>query len=128
MNTSLCVLIVDDDTMLMAIYRTKFMKEGFRVVTAVNGAEALTVAAAERPDLILMDMKMPVMDGLTAVKKLKENPATHTLKVVFLTAFSDSTTADINGNIKVENTALGVIKKGISLDDLVAQARQYIAG
>ncbi len=128
MDTSPCVLIVDDDEMLMTIYRTKLTQEGFRVVTAVNGAEAITVAAAERPVLILMDMKMPVMDGLTAVKKLKENPATQSLKVVFLTAFSDSTTADINGNIKVDNAALGVIKKGIGLDDLVAQVRQYIVG
>ncbi len=121
-----CVLIVDDDETLLRIYKTKLTQVGFRMLTAENGAEALTVAAKERPDLILMDMKMPVMDGLTAVNKLKEDPATRDLKVVFLTAFSDSVTADINGNIKVKNVTLGAIKKGIGLDDLVAEVRRYL--
>ena len=122
-----CILIVDDDETILRIYKTKFSQVGFRMVTATNGAEALVVAEAERPDLILMDMKMPVMDGITAVQKLKENPATRSLKVVFLTAFSDATVVDIDGNIKIENASLGVIKKGIGLDDLVARVRQYLA-
>ncbi len=121
-----CILIVDDDETLLKIYKTKLTQVGFRILTAENGAEALTVAAKERPDLILIDMKMPVMDGLTAVNKLKEDPATRDLKVVFLTAFSDSATADINGNIKIENATLGAIKKGIGLDDLVVEVRRYM--
>src|SRR3989338_5988536 len=86
-----CVLIVDDEESLLNLYQTKLTREGFRTIVARNGQEALSVAEREQPDLILMDMKMPIMDGITAVQKLRENSKTKDKRVVYLTAFSDPT-------------------------------------
>jgi two-component system alkaline phosphatase synthesis response regulator PhoP/two-component system response regulator VicR len=62
------------------------VKEGYEVVTASNGREALEKVAAEKPDLIIMDVMMPEMDGFGALKILKENSATAAIPVIMLTA------------------------------------------
>src|SRR3989338_9190391 len=95
-----CVLIVDDEESLLSLYRTKLTREGFRAIVARNGLEALAVAERENPDLILMDMKMPVRDGFPAVKKLRENSKTKNMRVVYLPAFSGGN-AIHNGHLHV---------------------------
>ncbi len=77
------ILIADDEPDIIAFYRKKFEKAGFQVFTATNGAEALVIAASEQPDLIIMDVKMPEMNGIAAQKKLHEAPLTKNIKVVF---------------------------------------------
>lgn len=80
------ILLVDDQanfTMMMAM---KLKSMGYTVFTAENGSEALTIAAAEVPDLIVMDIMMPVMDGLTAVDTLRKDPKIAHIKVIFLSA------------------------------------------
>lgn len=122
------ILIVDDEADLLDTYKTKLERSGFRVITAANGEEGVASANANRPDLILMDMKMPVMDGVTAEQKIKADPATQDLKVVFLTAFSDPTRPEIDEAFSKESGALDFIKKGISLEDLVTRIRGYLGG
>lgn len=80
------ILLVDDQanfTMMMAM---KLKSMGYTVFTAENGSEALKIAAAEVPDLIVMDIMMPVMDGLTAVDTLRKDPKIAHIKVIFLSA------------------------------------------
>jgi len=60
----------------------------YEVIEAVNGKEAVTSAVAQLPDLILMDIQMPVMDGFTALKLLRENPVTKNIKAIALTSFA----------------------------------------
>jgi len=67
------VCIVDDNDDIRDIYSTKFRREGFSVVTAKDGEEALVVIRKERPDVILLDIQMPVLDGLGVLKVLKSN-------------------------------------------------------
>lgn len=71
------ILTVDDEPDVRRLIQIKLKKAGFEVITAVDGEEGVEKAKAEEPDLILMDVMMPKMDGYTAVKKIKEemNPA-----------------------------------------------------
>jgi len=79
------VLIVDDDAFLSGIYATKLDIEGFEVITARDGEEGVKVAMKELPDLILMDVLMPKMDGFEALKQIKDDPTTKHIPVIMLT-------------------------------------------
>ncbi len=120
------ILLVDDEEDLLATYKTKLERSGFRVITASDGEEAIAVAAKEHPDLILMDVKMPKMDGVTAQQELMKNPETRDLKVVFLTAFGDPAKPEVDIAFAKETGALDFIKKGISLDDMEKKVRGYL--
>ncbi len=120
------VLLVDDEKDMLSIYKTKLEKAGFRVVTASDGAQAIQMAVENHPALILMDMRMPVMNGIEAELKLKENPTTKDIKVVFLTAFSDPNNPEVDREKAKEIGALDFIEKGISLDELIKKVRGYL--
>lgn len=82
------VLVAEDDVFLAGVHKSKFTKEGFEVIMAVNGAQALELAKKNKPDIILLDLIMPVMDGFEALKCLKSDPATKSIKVVILSNLS----------------------------------------
>ncbi len=77
--------IAEDDPALIKVYRMA-LQDIFEVEIACNGQEALDAANVHRPDIIVMDVMMPVMDGLEALARLKDNPATATIPVILLTA------------------------------------------
>jgi DNA-binding response OmpR family regulator len=79
------VLIVDDDAFLSGIYATKLELDGFSVVSARDGEEGVKLALKEKPDLILLDVLMPKLDGFEALKRLKADPATKAIPVIMLT-------------------------------------------
>lgn len=79
------VLIVDDDAFLSGIYATKLELEGFQVVSARDGEEGLKAAMREKPDLILLDVLMPKLDGFEVLKRLKAEPEFKTTPVIMLT-------------------------------------------
>jgi two-component system alkaline phosphatase synthesis response regulator PhoP len=80
------VLVVDDEEYIQHILNFSFGAEGYQVITAANGVEALAKAKEERPDVIVLDIMMPKMDGYEACKKLKSDPATKNIPVILLTA------------------------------------------
>lgn len=127
MDTSLTkILIVDDEKEILAMYTIKLKQAGYTVLTANNGREAFDIASKDFPNLILMDMKMPEVDGITALHNLKNNDTTKDIPVVFVTAFSDVNITDINHEFAAQHGALGYIKKGISLGDFVKEVESYI--
>lgn len=79
------VLIVDDDAFLSGIYATKLELEGFEVVSARDGEEGVKMALKEKPDIILMDVLMPKLDGFEALKRVKGDPETKAIPVIMLT-------------------------------------------
>ena len=79
------LLIVDDDLDMLNLYQA-VLSEVFETIPATNGKEAVELAVAEVPDLILMDIIMPEMDGLEALKLIKENPTATTIPVILLSA------------------------------------------
>jgi DNA-binding response OmpR family regulator len=79
------VLIVDDDAFLSGIYATKLELENFAVVSASDGEEGVKAALKEKPDIILMDVLMPKLDGFEALKRIKADPETKDIPVIMLT-------------------------------------------
>jgi len=79
------VLLVEDDTFLANIYQTKFELEKFSVTVAVDGEEGLEVARKKRPDVILLDILMPKMDGFTVLEELQKDKSTKDIPVILLT-------------------------------------------
>jgi two-component system alkaline phosphatase synthesis response regulator PhoP len=80
------VLVVDDEEYIQHILNFSFGAEGYEVVTAADGEEALAKARNETPDIIVLDIMMPKMDGYEACRKLKSDPKTKDIPVILLTA------------------------------------------
>lgn len=80
------ILLVEDNEMNRDMLSRRLIKKGFEVVIAVNGQEGVDMATSEKPDLILLDMSLPVMDGWTAAGHLKANADTKDIPVIALTA------------------------------------------
>jgi signal transduction histidine kinase len=84
-----CVLIVDDERHNRDLLEVMLKPEGFRLLSAASGEEALAIVAQQPPDLILLDVMMPGMDGFEVASKIKGDPATSSIPVVMLTALDD---------------------------------------
>ena len=80
------ILLVEDNELNRDMLSRRLQRRGFEVIIAVDGAEGVARAQAELPALILMDMSLPVMDGWTATRTLKADPATNKIPVIGLTA------------------------------------------
>ncbi|HJQ26646.1 MAG TPA: response regulator [Blastocatellia bacterium] len=84
------ILLVEDNEMNRDMLSRRLQRRGFEVLIAVNGEDGIRMARDEKPDLILMDMSLPVIDGWEATRQLKADPATATLPVIALTAHAMS--------------------------------------
>ena len=82
------VMVVEDDASLREIYSIRITAEGYEVVSAGDGEEALAVAVREKPDLILSDVMMPKISGFDMLDILRSTPETANIKVVMMTALS----------------------------------------
>ena len=80
------ILLVEDNEMNKDMLSRRLIKKGYEVVFAMDGQEAIDMAQSETPDVILMDMGLPVKDGLQATKEIKENSDTANIPVIALTA------------------------------------------
>ena len=80
------VLVVDDDPLLVKLVQTALAAEGLEVIAASNGAEALLAVDSQHPDLIVLDVAMPVLDGFETLRALRAKPETASLPVIMLTA------------------------------------------
>lgn len=82
------VLVVDDEEHIVMILKDSLEFSGFHVLTAFNGLEALDVVEKDRPDLIVLDIGMPKLDGWEVCRRLKSNDATKSIPVIILTAYA----------------------------------------
>jgi putative two-component system response regulator len=83
------ILVVDDDPAIVELLRRMLTREGYAVVAAADGQQALEQVAAHRPDLVLLDVTMPLMDGFTVCRRLKDNEETALIPVTMLTGLDD---------------------------------------
>jgi CheY-like chemotaxis protein len=104
------LLIVDDEVAILEALTDILSVEGYEVATAANGAEGLKRAGEERPDLILLDLMMPVMDGQEMLRRLKESPDLRGIPVVVMSAGRVS---------KSELQGSRFLAKPFELDDLL---------
>ena len=82
------VLIVEDDPKSLKLARDMLQVSGYATLEATNGKEGVELARIEKPDLILMDIQLPVMDGLEAIKLLKNDDVTKDIPIIALTAYA----------------------------------------
>ncbi len=117
------ILIVEDDEAIQRALSRSLRKEGWKVKLASNGAEALLAVDKERPTAIILDLTMPVMDGLEFLELLRANPAWNDLPVVVST--SKDLTAD--DRQRLSGTVQRVVAKGsITRDGLVDEVRKIV--
>lgn len=116
------ILVVDDETDLLDLIEYNLHKEGFKVLKAENGEEGIKVAKEHRPDLILLDIMMPKMDGLEAVEIMRKDEDLQKTPIIFLTARSDEKT-EIDGLNKGGDD---YITKPISTTKLVSRIKAVL--
>ncbi len=80
------ILLVEDNEMNRDMLSRRLVRKGFEVICAEDGEQAIAVARAEKPDLVLMDMSLPGIDGWEATRRLRAEPATERLRVIALTS------------------------------------------
>ena len=80
------ILLVEDNEMNRDMLSRRLVRSGFDVAIAVDGGQGVAMATSEKPDLILMDMSLPVLDGWEATRRVKADPATQAIPVIALTA------------------------------------------
>ncbi len=88
MNTQHPILVIDDNLINLKLIRVILTKRGYEVRTAVNAMEALSLLESIHPSLILMDIQLPGMDGLTLTRKIKAHPQMSAIPIVALTAYA----------------------------------------
>jgi CheY-like chemotaxis protein len=117
------ILIVDDEPDVVTLWQRALVMEGFQVIPAFDGISALDIAETERPDLVLLDIMMPMMSGFEACRLLKNNPQTQDIPVLCVTSAQNP---DLRKN--VENAgAQGLLIKPFTTKELVAQIHRYLA-
>jgi two-component system cell cycle response regulator DivK len=80
------ILLVEDNEMNRDMLSRRLVRNGFEVAIAIDGGQGVAMATSEKPDLILMDMSLPVLDGWEATRRVKADPATQAIPVIALTA------------------------------------------
>lgn len=118
------ILIIDDETSLLSVLVDKFSQEGFEVSVAKDGQEGLNLALQVHPDMILLDIVMPVMDGMAMLKKLREDSWGKKAEVMLLTNLTDST--KIIESLHQDVTDY-LIKSDWKLEDLVKKVSEKLA-
>ena len=122
MNKPPTILIVDDQPVNVRILQRKLEKEGMHVVTAGSGVEALEMVAVSRPDLVLLDVVMPEMDGMEVCRRIREMPDSSDVPVIFITA-KDSRENKLAG---LNAGGSDYITKPIDLDETLARVNTQL--
>jgi len=116
------ILVVEDQEDNMQILRDMLVAADYEVVEAVNGEEALTAVAKQRPDLILMDIQLPIIDGYEATRRIKADPALRSIPIVAVTSHALS-----GGEEKARAAGCDdFVAKPYSPRQLLAKVREYL--
>lgn len=114
------ILIVEDELTLQTVLVDKFKNEGFLVTSAKDGREGLSSALADHPDLILLDILLPIMDGMTMLSELRKDPWGKDVPVIMLTNLSETEKVSESLRQGVYNY---LIKSSWKLEDIVAKVK-----
>lgn len=119
------ILVIDDEADLRAALRAALTAAGFAVTEAVNGEDGLLKARTENPDLILLDLTMPHMNGHQVLRELRNDPLPNDPHILLFTNSEDAT--NITRGVKLEGDDY-IMKSQTSLDDIVRLIKQHLAG
>jgi DNA-binding response OmpR family regulator len=117
------ILLVEDDRFLRKAAEAALSRSGFTVLTATDGEEALRMARAEVPDLVLLDLIMPKMQGFEVLRALKQEPATAAMPVVVLSNLGQD--ADVR-QAREAGAAAYLVKANLALGELVRRVQEIL--
>lgn len=117
------IMVVEDDAALREIYSIRITAEGYQVVSAADGEEALSVAVRERPDLILSDVMMPKISGFDMLDILRATPETANIHVIMMTALSDETQRARGEQLGADKY---LVKSQVGIEDVVAAIHEVL--
>ena len=121
------ILLVDDDADFIEATKTILESKPYEVIVANNGEEGLQKAREEKPDLILMDVIMPVKDGFTAAEQLKKDPQLRKIPTLMLTGFAEKgTETSIPASRGLTLETEDYIDKPVSPEELLARVGKYL--
>lgn len=116
------VLLADDDADFRNIFTTKLQSAGFEVAAVNDGDEVLPKLEEITPDLVILDLMMPIMNGMDTFTQMKLVPKFAGLKTVFLTSYGEVPA----GTLGQDNSGMNYIKKGDDLDKIVEEIKQLL--
>ncbi|MCK5413618.1 MAG: response regulator [Candidatus Pacebacteria bacterium] len=122
-NDGLKIVLAEDDDFLRDICETKLKKEGFSVIAACNGVEALAKIKEENPNIILLDIIMPEMDGFEVLKKIKEIPEKASIPVIMLTNLGQTSEIEKGFALGAEDY---IIKAHFTVGEIIEKVREII--
>ncbi len=117
------ILVVDDEPDIRLLARVGLARSGFEVVVADGGTQGLRLAREQQPDVILLDVMMPEMDGFATLAALRADPATATIPVLFLSAKAHGQIESQLGN----DPRTGILRKPFVPRELAAQVTEFMA-
>ena len=117
------ILIVDDDPFILDMYVIKFKEQGFQIDTATDGKMALEKIQTDNPDIVLLDVVMPKMDGFDVIKKIQENKIPRTFKILFLTNFGQK--EDVERGMQLGADGY-IIKAHFTPSEVVAKVKEVL--
>ena len=120
---SKCILVVEDQEDNRQILRDLLGNAGYELTEAENGEEAIAAVAKRRPDLILMDIQLPVMDGYAATRRIRTNPGLKSVPIIAVTSYALAGDEDKARAAGCD----GYVSKPYSPRDLLAKVRAYLA-
>jgi two-component system alkaline phosphatase synthesis response regulator PhoP len=116
------VLIVDDEPNNVDFLEQALEDSGYQLITATNGQEALNKIQSEQPDLILLDLNMPIMDGFTVLAKVKEDPNLRDIPVIIISSEQESKSV-VKG---IKQGAEDYLTKPVNAGLLVKKVKEYL--
>ena len=119
------IMVVEDDQSLREIYSIRLTAEGYEVVSAGDGEEALALAVKERPDLVLSDVMMPKISGFDMLDILRSTPETKDIKVIMMTALSSDDQRKRGENLGADKY---LVKSQVGIEDVIAAVHEVLGG
>ena len=117
------ILLVEDDEVLASVYRARLEMEGFEVEEVHDGEKALSVAINFRPDLILLDIMMPKINGFDVLDILKNTPETMNMRIIMLTALSQEADRDRAEKLGVDDY---LVKSQVVIADVIERVKHHL--
>ena len=123
MNDKKKILLVEDDTALAGVYKTRLEMEGFDVRHVDNGEDALSNAVDFRPDLIVLDVMMPKINGFDVLDIIRNTPETANMRVIMLTALSQAKDKQRAEELGADDY---LVKSQVVITDVVARIKHHL--
>ncbi len=117
------ILVAEDDKMYASVYKNKLTKEGYDVTLVSNGIDAVKKAKEIKPDLMLMDLIMPVMDGFEALRQIKEDPGSSNVRVIVMSNLGQDSDISRAKELGAEEY---FVKSSVSIMELMDKIKAYI--